>query len=223
MDGWKTAYTGQKHTHLIRILKVLRGTGVGERRFTERREKPYRSSWGEGVFYILLTNGDEFVEKWEDKGKVFLDFSRVGNCGAVTIWGHGWWKGLFRKVCLCGFFSVPSPSLAVRMFPPQPPPSPSRRGKSVGHHAGGFCPAFIRQGEGRASSCVCFLSMPSAQNSPYPEWRILGVAQAAALRYGCADVFVNLCCWSEKTEALSSFGARTSSTSLDSALHQDDL
>lgn len=120
-----------------------------EREASQKEEKNPTEAAGRDVFYILLTNGDELVEKWEDKGKVFLDFSRVGNCGAVTIWGHGWWKGLFRKVCLCGFFSVPSLSLAVRWSPPPATQPFPRRG---------FLPCFHPIGR-RQGIILCLLSL----------------------------------------------------------------
>lgn len=120
---------------------------------------------------------------------------------------------------LLGAISVPGGEDVPPPATTQPFPAWQERGAP----RRGFLPCFHPTGRRQGIILCLLLSMPSAQNSPYPEWRILGVAQAATLRYGCADVFVNLCCWSEKAEALSSFGARTSSMSLDSALHQDDL
>lgn len=132
-----------------------------ERDASQKEEKNPTEAAGRDVFYILLTNGDEFVEKWEGKGKVFLDFLQVGNCGAVTIWGHGWWKGLFRKVCLCGFFSVPSLSLVVRWSPLLPPtaatqPFPAWRERGAPRR--GFLPCFHPTGR-RQGIILCLLSL----------------------------------------------------------------
>lgn len=105
----KDRLTGEeKYAYFIWYFNFYVYMGVSQKRKWKPKEEVRLES-----LYPILTKHGTFVEKWQDKGKIF-GLLGVVSCGKVNIWGEmNGRECYFSRICLCRFKLVLSPMIRV--------------------------------------------------------------------------------------------------------------